>query len=393
MLLAAGLLSPAGAQQPSSLGVTPPQVEVRDAQRGEVYRQAVTVQNQFDSPTTVTYTPAGEVGGWTTATPASGFVVPARSSQAIDVAVRIPADAANGLHTGHLQLVAEPKQQPNGSGFALRYAVAVVLNITVGGVQNVRLVWEDAKAEDVEVGSPAQVSVRVANAGNVRTVARATAQLLDPSGQASGAPAAASAEVVPGEALDIPFLFPSALARLGSHQVRVTSDPPGAFEKVVGFDVKDVGALGKDGLLRFLEHEPWVDAGLPVKVTAVFENVGTTAIGRAKFSAEVTLDGKLVGVLASEELRAAPGQVLNLSAFFTPALPGTYRVVGKVTYDGIESPPNESQVNVRGAGTGAAGPSLGGPPLWLLGVLLAVVLAVGVAVAVRARRKGRRRAP
>lgn len=394
-LLLAGLAAVPGplgaAQAQESLGVTPPEHEVEDAQRGQAYERRVTIQNQFDSPTLVTLEPLGEVGNWTSTEPASGFEIPPRSDASLRLAIRVPGDAANGLHTGFLRIVAEPKAQPSGSGFALRYAVAVVLNVTVGGEAVVRLRWVAVEAANVEVGSAPDVVVRVANEGNVRTAARGEAEVLDASGRPLATPLVATfaEEVIPGETRGIRVPFERGLP-LGSYVARVRAVAPEAFVGEDPFTVCAPGCVGKEGILRFLEHEPRAEAGLPVKVTAVFENVGTVPIGRAKFTGEVYLEDTLVAVLTSDELVVPVGARANLSSFFTPTQPGTHRIVGKVTYDGFETPPNESILAVSGgAGLGGLGFAL---PPWApyAGLALAALLLVALG---RRRRRRRGREP
>lgn len=146
-LLLAALAPLAWAQAPEALGITPPSVELRDppALRGEEYRRTITIQNQFDTATLVTTEPLGPIEGWLRSEPPSGFTVPPRSNQAMNVVVQVPLDAANGDYTGFLRVVAEPKERVDGSGFALRYAVAVVVNVTVSGDEVRRAALTEAR--------------------------------------------------------------------------------------------------------------------------------------------------------------------------------------------------------------------------------------------------------
>lgn len=391
LALALALLAPAlplaQAQEGQSLGITPPNVEVAGAQRGQSYQRTVTVQNQFDTPTVLTVEPLGAAGAWTASVPGTGHEVPPRTSQPLTLTIAVPADAANGVHTGFLRIVAEPKGQPDGSGFALRYAVAVVLNITVGGEAIVNLRGVDARAEDVEAGHPPVVAATMENLGNVRAAARATAEVLDAATRASVPGALGTGEVPdvrPGQQVEVPLAFPAALPP-GTYLARVRSPDDAGFERVVEFKVVPPGSLGKKGELRALEHEPWVQAGHPVKVVCRFANTGPAAIAGARCSGEVLLDGRLVGVFESPALVVAPGAIANLTAYATPDRAGTYTLVAKVTYDGFESRPNESLLNVQG---GAASPGGGGFDPFLLGLALIGIAVVAAVAALRRRRSG-----
>lgn len=368
-------------------------MELRDppALRGEEYRRTITIQNQFDTATLVTTEPLGSIEGWLRSEPPSGFTVPPRSNQAMNVVVQVPLDAANGDYTGFLRVVAEPKERVDGSGFALRYAVAVVVNVTVSGEEVRRAALTEARADCIELGSPAQVFAKLQNTGNVRVRPRVTAQVTN----LAGAPVAqgeAQPEVLPAPATEVPIPLSASLS-LGEYDVRVaaTLDGQPLGEHTLRFKVVNVGECGKEGLLRFLQHEPWVEAGFPVKVTAVFENVGKALISKAKFTGEVYLGGKLVAVLSSDELVVPVGRVANLSAFFTPTQPGVHTIVGKVLYDGFETPDSESLLNVQGGqepGAGLSLPALPGPP-WLP-FALPLVLALPLLLFLLRRRRKRR---
>lgn len=372
-----GPLLPSGpAQGAESLGITPPNIEVVGAQRGQAYERSVVVQNQFDSPTVLTLEPLGAVGSWTTTAPGSGHEVPPRSQERLVLTIAVPGDAPNGLHSGFLRVVAEPKGQPQGSGFALRYAVAVVLNVTVGGEALIKLRGLDARAEDVEVGTPPVVYATLANEGNVRAPARATVEVLDAATSAPVAGAAATgdvAEVRPGQQVEVPMTLPQALPE-GPYLARVRSPDDPAFERIVEFRVVPRGLLGKRGELRALEHEPWVEAGRPLKVACLFANTGSGPISAAKCSGELRLDGRLVAVFTSDALVVPAGQVASLVAYVTPDRPGAHTLVASVTFDGLTSRPNESVLNVQGdpSGGAAGGMALGSWPL-LAGLALALV--------------------
>lgn len=343
------------APRTESLGVTPAEVQVPDAQRGESYLRQVSIQNEFDSPTRVTLELSGETGGWATTLPADALTVGPREHATLEVRLAVPDDAANGVHSGQLRVVAEAKQAPDGSGFALRYAVAIPLNVTVGGDQVVRMRWVDVQSPDVETGTPPSVVAAALNEGNVRTVARLRAELMPFASEEVLATAEGFTEVLPGARGEVRVAFDEALPE-GQYRVRVQAEPASAAEppRVLAFKVLPPGSLDKDGLLRYIAHEPRVVAGQPVKLSAMFENTGTTSIGRAKLVAEVYVDGVLVAVVESEPRVVGVGEQANLTAFYTPTSGGVHRIVGRVTYDGYEAMPSEGILTVRDDATSAS---------------------------------------
>lgn len=355
--------------QDESIGVTPAEISIVDAQPGETYLKQITIQNEFDTTTRITLDPMGEVGDWTRTEPVGPFEIPARTHRTIDAYITVPSDAFVGQHEGFLRVIAEAKEEPDESGYGIRWSVAVTLNVTVGGDPIVDLRFVDPQARDVEIGTSPKVSVGVVNEGNTQTTATAKAEILPLEGDEVLATASASVTTIPGEQARIAFPFESALPE-GQYRARITSQPDAVFEETVPFKVVPPGMLGKDGRIRYLDHDPRADVGETVKVVALFENTGNTTISRAKLSLEAWLDGDLVEVLGSEGLVAPAGQTTNLTVYFTPEDPGRYRLVGVVNYDGFETPDNEGVLTVGGAAAAGQVPGL-------LGVVLLVVAGVG----------------
>lgn len=336
LLLAVLALPLAGAAE--SLGVTPAELAVGGAQRSETYVREVTLQNEFDSPSTFTVEREGETGAWARIEPAQELVLPARSSARVRVVLDVPADAPNGPHEGTIRFAGAAKERPDGSGFALRYAVAVPVRVDVGGAQDVRLQWLDARGADVEVGTSPSVTVGVANEGNVRTQARASVLVLDEKG-AEVARATNATSVRPGESARILIALAEDLP-LGTYRVVATPEGGPALADA-SFKVVPVGTLGKEGSLRYLSHEPAVQTGLPVRVSGLFENTGAAGIARARLVGEAWQGGKLVAVFSSDELSVLPGGTAELVAYFTSPTDGEIKLLAHVVYDGFRSSTNE----------------------------------------------------
>ncbi len=358
---------PVIAQADQGLGVTPAEVEIATGQPGEAYRAIVEIQNEFDSETRIELKPTGEVGAWTTTDHADSFTIPARTHERVELTIRIPSGAVNGSYQGQLQVTADPKEQPSGSGASIQYAVAVLLNVTIGGQPVRDLVWGEATAEDVEIGSSPQVSARVLNSGNVRDTARAQATITPLNGSTELATATGELRLDPGQEGMLDFPFDHALPE-GQYQVHLEEDG-GDFEATLSFKVVPPGVLGKDGTLRFISHEPWVAVDRPVEIAGVFENTGTSRIARATFTARILLDGELVGALESQPRVLEAGHLVNLTDVFTPDQPGTYHIEGTVTYDGFQTDQKTSILNVQGDAPGDAGLVRGIAAYLLMGLL------------------------
>lgn len=379
-------LLPAAAQD-EGLGVTPPSHSVDAAQRGEAYERVVTIQNEFDSPSTITVEGQGEVGNWTHTTPASGFTIAPRSQRDVTLTILVPDDAPNGRSDGATGFVTEPKGSPDGSGVGIRYSVTVSLNVTVGGQANEELTWLDARADDVEEGDPPRAYVSARNDGNVRTTGRVQADVLPFAGQdtvlASGS---GQKEWIPGEEAEVAIVFTDTVP-LGQYRMRIYSTDPAGFERVVEFKVVPIGTVAKEGRLVRLQHDSRIDSGDPLRITGVFENAGAARIVSAKLSLDVYAGDRLVESLESDALVAEPGVRVNLTVTWSTGPSGEYRLVGIVTYDGYRTQPNESLVSVRSGLLGSD--SLG----WIIGLGLLLVVLGFILIPILARRRKDKKKP
>ncbi|MEK6976556.1 MAG: hypothetical protein AABY18_09470 [Candidatus Thermoplasmatota archaeon] len=364
----------ASAQSSESLGLAPGRITIADAQPGQTYRATVTLQNQYDSPTPFTVERNGTVGAWTTVDPGPQFTVPARTSQTVALAIAIPQDTGPGNKTGQISFLADVR----GS---TRQGVGVLLEVSVGGEGRVKVTWQAATAEDAQVGHALFANVTARNDGNVRTRAQAHASVSAFGGGPALAQGNGSVELDPGQTGDAVISLGSTLP-VGQYLVRVTSTDPAGFE--VDLDVKvTVSGDAPDGRLRAIVNPIRVPAGKPVTVNAWFENTGRSDIGSARLSAQVLRDGKVEATLGSDGLAVVAGAHANLTAIWTPAREGNYRIVGHVEYDGFRTPDSEGRIEV--------GPG-GFNQFWLVVGMLAVALVAGVvviALIVRGRRARR----
>lgn len=381
-LLVLGTALVAGQGPGEGLGLSPPRIDLPDAQPGQTYLRTVQVQNPSSTPSGIGIQRSGEVAAWTKTDPAGNFTIPARSVREVALSIAVPSNAALGDHAGQLTFIADPKEAPDGSGASFRPAVGLLLNFTVGGEAVTRLTWLDGRADDAESGQPVPAFVTVRNDGNVRATAEATADAhrFDGGGpvlsQASG-----SLEVLPGETAEVPLQFPAGLP-VGQYLARLAAKD-GAFEAEDEFKVLPPGGQAPDGLLRAIVHVPFGKAGQPVRLDAWFENTGNLTIRSAAFHGEVHRGDALLATVESQALVVEAGRHANLTAYWTPTKAGTYVVSGHVTYDGYQSLPTESLLNVKDAAGGAF------PWWWILVALLVLAAGFGIWAWRSDRRKPR----
>src|SRR5688500_16275624 len=109
-LLAAGPVGSQGSGE--GLGVSPPRVDLADAQAGETYLRTVQVQNPTVTASGIGIERSGDVAAWTTTDPPSNFTIPAHSVRNVALTIRVPDGAGLGSHSGQLTFIADPKEPP-----------------------------------------------------------------------------------------------------------------------------------------------------------------------------------------------------------------------------------------------------------------------------------------
>lgn len=344
-----------GAQAAESLGVTPPAHDVEDAIAGESYVRQVTIQNEFDSATTMTLSTSGTISDWIVTDPAGSFEIPQRTHEDVEIRVDVPEDAADGLYEGRLHLTAEPKDQPGGTGAAVRYSVAVLLSVQIGGEVTQQLSFGDEQADDIEAGSSPTASTTVTNEGNVAGIAEACARLLPEEGGEPIEQLPASAAVLPGQQITLTFDFETSLSE-GEYRVEIVEDceqevQASLTENPSVLEVVPPGALDKQAKLSLIEHEPRVVVDRPLQLRGAFENVGAVKIEQATCTYEIRQDGELVEVLEAGPLIVPAGEQVSLTSYFTPEQPGRYEIVAMASYDGLQTEQRESFVVAEQAPT------------------------------------------
>lgn len=376
LLLATGL-PPAGGQA-AAYGVTPATLVVEDAIAGQSYERTVTLQNQLDSPSTITVEVQGESGAWVTADPGSGFTVPARTNRDVRLVITVPATRGPGMAEGVVAFTTEPKS--SGSGSAVRLSAAVRLNVSVGGEAVVDFAWGPVRAPNANTAKPPEGFAQVTNTGNVEATARVRAVVTKGDSPDAIAQADGELKLLPGASGEVPIPFANPL-EVGAYWMRFAAQDGSGHTDQAQFQVTEPGA--PVGSLLALVHEARPTEDLPVRIDGRFLNEGSVDIQSARLKAEVWQGNELRAALESDALAVAAGKTANLTVYWTPPEAGTYTIKGHVVYDGYLTPENVSPVNVQGA----SGLALGaGYWLWLLVAAFLLALLILVLLFVRRRR-------
>lgn len=358
-----------------SLGVAPGQVTLPDAQPGVTAHATVRLQNQYDTASAFTVERSGTAGQWTLVDAGDSFTVAPRTTKTIGLAITPPEDAGPGNHTGQVTFYRQASS-------TTREGVGVLLSVHVGGEERRSVAWVGATVDDVQVGRSLLANLTARNDGNVRTTAQAHAEVTPLAGGGIVAQGNGSLDLDPGQAGDVVIVLGSGLP-VGQYLVRVTSTDPAGFDETLDVKVTAQG-VAPDGVLRAISNPIRVPAGRPVTISAWFESTGDVPVASARFSAQVLKDGEVVATLGSDGVAVPAHAHANLTAVWTPASGGAYRIVGHVAYDGFRTLDSEGRIEV--------GPASG--TSWLLvGIVVALFIAAVVLVilVLRQRQRTKRR--
>lgn len=332
LFLSAWLLPLAGAQPVESLGVAPTRIVIEEGIAGETYAAQVLIQNMFPSAARLELSPEGPAGAWTTATGGNAVTVPARTEAFLDLRIAIPKDAPGGTRLGFLRISALASDTPDGTGTALRTSVAVLLSITVGGEPFRRVVVRDVDPEDVEEGTLPRIHIRLENEGNVAADEEVIVRILDEKGNVVRE-IRTTMRLLSGQDARSTLTLEEPLPA-GQYKVAVMSTESEGFVDAGSFEVVAPGTLGIKGRLVALVHATEVTAGKPMKVVAIFANVGERTIVGAKFRGELALGDEIVEILDSEtDLVVLSGDRVNITMIVTPKEAGVHTITGRVLYE------------------------------------------------------------
>lgn len=295
---------------------------------------------------------AGGIKDWLSFLPSGNFTLPAKSSIDLTVVVQPPADAQNGVYNGSAKLVARPAVTPQitGSGSLVVLSVEAPVSVRIVDTQIVLLSVDTVTVSSVEEGAPAVFKVVYVNGGNVRVKPLTKIDVFDRTGAKVKTVEFSDANILPTAKQTILVNVSTTDLRIGSYNATVTCSlgDRTLAERLLSFDVTEIGALRREGELLALSSSLWATVGDALKVTAVFKNKGSIPV-TAKFVGEVSLNGRLVSPLASEEITVGAGETADLVAYFTPREPGQFLVEGHVVYSRMTTQEKNFVINVKAA--------------------------------------------
>jgi len=359
------------------IGVYPAEISFADTLRGGEYFTSIGVINHGDQPRTFTLEASGEIASWI------AFVDPEDRTKTIDhvtttpgadghadLRLTVPDSAQNGSYSGEVRTVAVVDGgKIEGSGSTLSLGASIEVKAVVSGNQRVAGKFLELAANDIEVGYPLRVVSKVQNDGNVRVLPQVHVE-ISTSGKVIGTIDTNDVAIPPKEYRDIDSQWDSNIAGPGEYLVTTTVTLPGVQLGQRTREVRIVprGSLTRQGSFESLQLANEVVPGSVARVVASFRNTGQVD-ALAVFSGEIYRDGKLVKPVASLQKLVRRDEVQQLEALVELPGAGTYRVQGKVNFEGQDSETRELTFTV-GSSSGANMTALygaGGAGLLLVG--------------------------
>ena len=324
-----------------ALGVGPSALKFEKVLRGGYAEQTLIIMNTADAPIEIKVQKEGEVAEWlrfysrenTSFNPAS-FIIGPRANFQLQVIVTPPLDAQVRVYDGRLTVISSsPKDQPEGNVLGIETAVAASVRIELTGEQIVDYAVDGVQISDAEEGLPIMLAISGENKGNVRIKPNIHVDILDRDKKnVLRSLDLTGSEVLP-TTKKIDVLNITNDLQIGQYWAVVNVSVSGkqVYSQILTFDVFEKGSLRVKGELVRIDNEIWAEIGDVVKINAIFKNTGELSVN-AKFKGEVYFDGKIVGLLESEELIVPAGEEMQLPTFFTPQKDGRHAIKGAVYY-------------------------------------------------------------
>jgi hypothetical protein len=339
------------------LGVTPPQLEITDALRGNTYEENIIVFNTDNVTHSYGLTTTDNLASWVSYylpddpdTAITSIEVAGRDengvgSKTVLVKIAIPADTPNDTYEGQL-LITAVAGEASESGVGVGMQVPVLVSIDVTGTQIISGKVTDILAEDVEVGYPLRVIVMFQNTGNV-----AEAPTIETTITYKGEDVANfisdSTKVAPGKAGNIEVEWDTTGNAPAEYAAKVVVSLNGEVlkQKAIVFNILPLGQLTRSGEITDVTIEGSTVVGITCKVQATFKNTGQIDTN-VYFTGEAYLGDTFIQVITSDTLLVKRGQEGVLTAYYNPEQGGDITLKIQANYEGKLSEIKEIAVEV-----------------------------------------------
>ncbi len=336
-----------------SIGAGPSTIDFGKLVRGGYAEEEVTVSTSGDEDLTCTVEFLGGLKDWLSVDVGDSFELPANSRVRLKAVVQPPLDAGNGVYEGAIYIKAGPTSSAEGgTGMVVGAGTRISVKAEITGEESVSIIVRNLRVSDTEVGYPIPFSGSVVNSGNVRVKPVFDVTVADASGSEVASKTHDELEVLPTRMEDFEFTIPSTGLKVGAYSADVKVHEGGElmYNQTLPFNMLEEGSWSVSGELKeIILNVESASPGEAVKALAVFKNTGQVKVN-AKFKGEASLEGRLQGVVESDELTVTPGETVNMEFYYTPSEAGNYLLRGYVLYNGVKTDTKGVILAVGGGG-------------------------------------------
>lgn len=353
-LVAAAAATPGPSEaQNSSIGFYPSELNLEHGLRGQLFEVSTFLVNNDDEARIFTLNARGDIAEWVSyahpddpSIPIDQIDVAPEIEQKVLVRIKIPDDAANGVHVGVNELngynvAAFESREGVVLGFSQRLSIAVsgdqVVDVRVGAVQ----------VPDVEVGQPVPFRANLTNLGNVAVrpnisiafLAHGEAMRSDPVEVADIAEQTEPVRTRERRTVAVVWDATGQAPGLYTADYRITVQDQEIDSGTVDFEIAPFGSLRRGGSITAIEFVDPPEPGTVSHAVVTFHNSGSIE-SRAAFVGQLHQDGQAIQQATSPgEVLARPGDDASIDAFIDiPAdAQGTYELRGRVFFEGSET--------------------------------------------------------
>ncbi len=316
-----------------TIGASPASIQFPQVLRSGYAEFPVTVSTNADEVVFGHVEATGDISSWISFIPNStSFNATINKPTTILAVVQPPPDVQIGSYEGKLTIVGDDTGDISGrAGSVVKISVILPMKVTVTGEQVLSCTTGAFEFEDAEEGLPLVFWATVKNTGNVRLNPPIKLSIWDSS----------QGKVIMTKELQGKLVLPTRTERfsvatsqnlgVGQYWADV-SIPQCSAQQLLTFSIIEKGGIADKGELTEIVVPAKVTVGDTAPVTAIFYNSGkNTVIAQLKGTAKK--DGKVAGLISSDQIEVEPGKVEKLVAYFIPTEPGKYSVTGRVNYN------------------------------------------------------------